>query len=109
MRKTERFEQEAPSASASADQSVALEYFASGQTQDRPGSVLVHKSGHIDDDVHISALVAFCEMDGRMSRYIGEDVGDLTRSASNELVENLTCLNAVEGKNLEKYSRGRNA
>ena len=40
------------------------------------------------------------------SRYIGEvlewyrgdDAGDLKRSESNELVENLTCLNALEGK-----------
>ena len=45
-------------------------------------------------------------MDGRKSRYIGEvlewyrgeDAGDLKRSESNELVENLTCLNALEGK-----------
>ena len=45
-------------------------------------------------------------MDGRKSRYIGtvldwyrgEDAGDLKRSGKNELVENLTCLNAFEGK-----------
>ena len=30
-------------------------------TQDRPGSVLVQKSGHVDDDVQISALDAFYE------------------------------------------------
>ena len=54
-RKTERFEQEALNASASSDPQVALEYPASGETQDRPGSVLVQKSGHVDDDVHISA------------------------------------------------------
>ena len=48
----------------------------------------------------------FYEMDGRKSRYIGEvldwyrgaDAGDLKKSALNELVENLTCLNALEGK-----------
>ena len=28
----------------------------------------------------------------------GEDAGDLKRSELNELVENLTCLNAFEGK-----------
>ena len=72
LRKTQRFEQEAPSASASSDPLVALEYPASGETQDRPGSVLVQKSGHVDDDVQISALDAFHEMDGRKSRYIGE-------------------------------------
>ena len=66
----------------------------------------MQKSGHIDDDVQISALDASYEMDGRRSRYIGEvlewyrggDAGDLKRSELNELVENLTCLNALEGK-----------
>ena len=59
-----------------------------GETQDRLGSVLVQKSGHVDDDVQVSALDAFYEMDGRKSRYIGEvlewyrgeDAGDLKRS-----------------------------
>ena len=106
LRKTVRFEQEAPSASASSDSLVvALEYPASGVTQGRLGSVLVQKSGHVDDDVQTSALDAFYEMDGRKSRYIGEeldwyrgeDAEDLKRSALNELVENLTCLNALEG------------
>ena len=72
----------------------------------RPGSVLVQKSGHVDDDVQISALDAFYEKDGRKSRYIGEvleryrgeDAGDLKRSELNELVENWTCLNALRGK-----------
>ena len=66
----------------------------------------MQKSGHLDDDVQISALDAFYEMDGRKSRYIGEvlewsrreDAGDLKRSELDELVENLTCLNAFEGK-----------
>ena len=44
-RKTKRFGQEAPDASAC-------------ETQSRPGSVLVQKSGHVDDDVQISALDA---------------------------------------------------
>ena len=106
LRKTVRFEQEAPIASTSSDPPVALEYPASGETQDRPGSVLVQKSCHVDDDVQISALDAFYEMDGRKSRYIGEvlewyrgeDAGDLKRSEVNELVKNMTCLNALEGK-----------
>ena len=54
--------------------------------------VLVQTLGHVDDDVHISALDAFYEMDGRKSRYIGEvlewyrgeDAGDLKRSELNE-------------------------
>ena len=59
-------------------------HLSSGETQDRPGSVFVQKSGHVDDDVQISALDAFYEMD--------EDAGDLKRSELNELVEKLTCL-----------------
>ena len=83
-----------------------MEYPASGGTQSRSGSVLAQKSGHVDDDVQISALDPFYEMDGRRSRYIGEvlewyrgeDAGDLKRSELNELVEILTCLNAFKGK-----------
>ena len=92
-RKTERFEQEAPNASASSDPYVAVEYLASGETPSRPGSVLVQKSGQVDDDVQISALDAFYEKDGRKSRYIGEvferyrgeDVGDLKKSELDDL------------------------
>ena len=70
------------------------------------GPYLCRRSGHLDDDVQISALDAFYEMDGRKSRFIGdvlewsrrEDAGDLKRSELDELVENLTCLNAFEGK-----------
>ena len=45
FRKTVRFEQEAPSASAFSDPPDALEDLASGETQDRSGSVFVQKSG----------------------------------------------------------------
>ena len=38
----------------------------------RPGSVPVQKSGSMDDDVQISSLDPFYEMDGRKSRYFGE-------------------------------------
>ena len=79
MRKTVRFEQEASSASASSDPAFTLEYPASGATQSRPGSVLVQTSGHVDDDVQISALDPFDEMDGRKSRYIGRSVGMASR------------------------------
>ena len=66
----------------------------------------MQKSGHVDDDVQISVVDAFFEMDGRKSRYIrevlnwyrGEDAGDLKRSELNELVENMTCLNALAGE-----------
>ena len=115
LRKTVRFEQEAPSASASSDQPVALEHPGSGETQDRPGSVLVQTSGHVDDDVQIFAMHAFYEMDGRRSRhfgevldwYRGEDAEDLKRSELDELVENLTRLNALEGWKFGKETEFR--
>ena len=98
LRKKVRFEQEAPNASASSEVYVALEYLASGETQSRSGSVVVQKSGHVDDDVQISALDAFYEKDGRKSRYVGEGAGDLKRSELNELVETWTCFDALERK-----------
>ena len=70
------------------------------------GPYFLKKSGRVDDDVQISVLDAFYEMDGRKSRFIGEvldwyrreDAGDLKRSELNQLVEKLTRLNALEGK-----------
>ena len=70
---------------------VSLEYLASGERHDLPGPVLVQNASHVDDDIHISALDVFYEMDGRDSRYIKEglnwyrqeDVGDLRRSGLN--------------------------
>ena len=50
-RKTVRFEQEAQNASASSDPLVALEHLARCETPSGPGSVLVQKSGQVDDDV----------------------------------------------------------
>ena len=75
------------------------------------GSVLVQKSGRVDDDMRITALDAFYEMDGRESNdigevlewYQGEDAGDLKRSELNELVENWRHLNALE-KNIWKIN-----
>ena len=46
----------------------SLEYPASGEAQDRPGSVLVQHSGHVDYEVQISALDVFFETDGRKTR-----------------------------------------
>ena len=61
------------------------------EIQSRLGSVLVQKSGRVEDDMQITALEAFFGKDGRRSRYIGEverhrgeDAGDLKRI---ELVE----------------------
>ena len=50
-RENERLEHEAPNTSTSSDPCVAREYLASGEIPSRPGSVLVQKSGHVDDDV----------------------------------------------------------
>ena len=68
LRKTVRCGQGAPSSSAAAssDPTVTLEYLANGETQSRPGSVLVQTSDHVDDDVQISAFDAFYWMDGRV-------------------------------------------
>ena len=65
LRKTVRFEQEASSAASSSDPAVVLEYPANGEAQDRLGSVLVLKSGHVDDDVQISLLDVFFETYGQ--------------------------------------------
>ena len=68
LRHTVRFEQEVSSlsAAASSDPCVALECPASGETQSRSGSVSAQTSGHVNDDVQISALDAFYEMDERV-------------------------------------------
>ena len=63
----------------------------------------MQKSGHVYDDVQVSALDEFHEMDGRKSRFFGEalercrgeDAGDLERI---ELVKKWTSLNAFEKK-----------
>ena len=80
-----RFEQEAPNTSSSSTTYVSLEHPASGERQDRTEPVHVQNSGRVDDDIHISALDVFYEMDGRRSRYNKEvldwygeeDAGDL--------------------------------
>ena len=43
-----------------------------GETTSRPGSVLVQKLCHVEDDEHISALDVLYEKDGRENRCIGE-------------------------------------
>ena len=45
------------------------------EIRSRPGSVLVQKSGRVDDDMRITALDAFYGKDGRKGRYIGEVLG----------------------------------
>ena len=72
LRKTVRFEQEAPNTQSSSTMHVSLDYPASGEKQDRSEPVVVHNSGHVDDEMKISALDMFCEMDGRKSRHIKE-------------------------------------
>ena len=77
LRKTVRFEQEAPSAASSSGPVVALEHPASVETRD-------HESVGTSEEV--------------LDWYRGEDAGDLKRSEWNELVENMICLNAVAEK-----------
>ena len=67
---------------------VSLEHPASGERQDR-----LQNSDHVDDDIPVSVLDVFHEMDGRESRhkkevlnwYREEDARDLRRSELNEL------------------------
>ena len=59
----------------------------------------MQKSGHVDDDVQVSALNEFHEMDGRKSRFFGEVLEvSRRRCRRSELVEKWTCLNAFEKK-----------
>ena len=69
--------------------------------QDRPGSVFVQKSGHVHDDVQISALDAMDDGVATSEKCgIGIEEKMLEISSElNELVEHLTCLNALEEKN----------
>ena len=80
--------------------------FKRAQGQHVPGHFFV-QNAHVDDDIRISALDVYYEMDGRKSRYIkknvlvwyrGEDARDLKRSVSTDLVENMTSLSALEAK-----------
>ena len=106
LRKTVRFEQEAPSTSSSSTVYVSQEYLVSGRKQDPLEPVFVHYPSHVDDDIQISALDVCYQMDGRESRYIKEvldwyweeDARDLRRSELNESTEHMTCRNAFEVK-----------
>ena len=79
-----------------------LEYFASGEKQYRPEPMCVQNSSHVDDEIHISSLDVFYEMDGRDNRYITEvfdwyrDAVDLERSELNELFGSMTRLNGLQ-------------
>ena len=75
LRKTARFEKEAPNTSSSSSTYVSLECPASGEKQDRPEPVLVQNSGHVDDDVQVSALDGLCEMDRRRKSLHQRSVG----------------------------------
>ena len=54
LRKTVRFEQDAPNTSSSSTMHVSPEYPVSGERQDRPGPVVVQNSGHVDDNIEKS-------------------------------------------------------
>ena len=82
---------------------MSLEYPESGTKKDPLEPAFVHYSGHVEDDIQISALDVFYQVDGRESRQIKEvsdwfreeDAGDLK---SSELNEYMTRRNAFEGK-----------
>ena len=87
-RKTVRFEQEAPNASASSDPYVVLwSILASGETHSRSGSVLVQKSGHVDDDEQILRWM-------HSSRWMDERVATSVK-----------CWSGIEGKMPEDLKR----
>ena len=112
LRKNVRFEQEAPNASSSSTMHVSPGYLASGERLDSAGasflcriqvmSMMAYKflrwmyysTRWMDEWVVTSKKV--------LDWYREEDVGDLWRSELNELVENMTCLNAHKGIFLEK-------
>ena len=103
LRKTVRFEQEAPSpsAAASSDPTVALEYPASGETQDRPGPYLSRRQVMLKTTYRFLRWmhsVRWMDESVVTSEKCWNDAGDLKRSVLNELFENLTCLNALKGK-----------
>ena len=61
---------------------MSLEYRASGERQYRTEPVLLQQPGHGEDDVQVSALDVFYEMDGL--EYRQEDARDVKR---NDLIE----------------------
>ena len=106
LRKTVRFEQEASTASASSDPTVALEYLASGETQSFRGPYLrrsqvmltttykflrwIHSTRWMDERVVTSE---------KCWSGIEEKMREISREVNfPELDENLTCLNAFEVK-----------
>ena len=78
-RKTVRFEQEAPNASISSDRYVALEHYVRDEIPSRPGSVLVQKLCHVDDDVQISALDSFYKYGWTKKSWHRRSVGAVSR------------------------------
>ena len=69
------------------------------------------KSGHVDNDTHISVSDVVYEMGGRKSRYINEvlnwyrqeDARNLRREELSDLVENTTALDALEGESWNSW------
>ena len=112
LRKTVEFEQEAPSAPASSDPTVTLQYLARGETPCRPGSVLVQKSGHVDDDVSISVLNDQ-RMSDRHAVASGEDerhhdekrMGDIHFGEHSHILVKTTVNNSIEVDDVNRELR----
>ena len=103
LRKAVQIEQEAPSASASSDPLV-WNILRVVRHKIGWGPYLCRSQGHVDDDVE-NFCVGSILRDGWTKESLPRremDARDLKRSELNDLVENLTCLNAFGGEILEK-------
>ena len=68
LRKTAQFEHEPSSSTSASSMQIPVEYIASYEVHAPSKSVLVQRSGHIDDDDQIAVLDATLPMD-RTSPY----------------------------------------
>ena len=108
LSKTVRFQHEAPNIIVVLNHAMCLlKILRVVRTQDRLEPVLVQKFRcMLTMTCAFSALDVFYVMDGRKSRHIKEvldwyreeDAGDLRRSELSDIVESMTCLNALEVK-----------
>ena len=65
---------------------MLLEYLANDEAQVPNESVLVQKTGHVDDVFELSALDVRGRMDGQASRYTREGTGMVPRRRSGKIM-----------------------
>ena len=106
LRKTVRFEQAAPSAAASSDPTIALEYPASGEVcwwEQYHDTVDLVQDSETEDPQRTNFCVGSILRDGWTKESLHRrSVGLVSRRRYRRSQDNLTCLNALEGGNLEK-------